>query len=92
MAAILVYDLDFICINSSYEAISQQNKHDKLKLHMVFTYLCIFKKMLTFICYTMREIVFWDLNSSWSVQILRKYTHIQSFGPWAEKTLHPLLS
>ena len=72
---LIVYDLDFLCIKSCYEAIFHQNKQPYIKkLQMGFTYLHIYQKMYYFLCYTMSEIVFWDLNSTWLGHILRKFT------------------
>ena len=56
---------------------------------MVFTYLHIFQKMFSFLCYTMCEIDFWDLNSTWLGHILREFTLVQFICPWAVKSCNP---
>ena len=89
VAAISV-DLDFLCIKSCHEAISHRNKQPYIKkLQMVFTYLHIYQKMFSFFCYTMSEIDFWDLNSTWLGQILCEFTLVQFIRPWAVKSCNP---
>ena len=56
---------------------------------MVFTYLHIYQKMFSFLCYTMSEIDFWDLNSTWLGHILREFTLVQFIRPWAVKLCNP---